>query len=244
MNLKMPLAEYGLTEKEIEVYLALLPLGSVTLQEIAKRMPYPRTTVYNTINYLASKGLVSKIVSKGVAYFSATDPGKLIDTINERKKLVESILPELKGLKKSIKYSSSVEIYEGFKGIYTLVSDVFKVKQQVYYFGGYKKSLDILKHLPEHASTMRVERKIPAKIIIDPADEPRFHDPNYRKYTEIRFLDSFKDFPAMIFIYGNKVAMMTLKGDLVGIIISNQEFAEAMKMVFDMYWPMGKKPKL
>jgi len=244
MDIKIPLKEYGLSEKEIDVYLALLPLGSVTLQEIAKRVDFPRTTVYNTLNYLSQKGLVSKIVSKGVTYFSAVDPSKLKDNIEERKRLIESILPELSGMKKAISYSSNVEIYEGFKGIYSLVSDVFKVKQQVYYFGGYKKSLDILKHLPEHASTMRIERKIPVKIVIDPADEPRFHNKTYQKYTEIRFLDSLENFPAMIFIYGNKVAMMTVRGELVGIIISNKEFAEAMKMIFDVYWSMGKKAKL
>ena len=47
----------------------------------------------------------------------------------------------------------------------------------------------------------------------------------------------------MIFIYGNKVAMYTVKGELVGLIISNKEFAQAMKIMFDVYWGMGKKGK-
>ena len=66
---------------------------------------------------------------------------------------------------------------------------------------------------------------------------------HYKKITEIRFLNSLKDFPCMIFIYGNKVAMYTVKGELVGLIISNKEFAQAMKIMFDVYWGMGKKGK-
>lgn len=244
MDIKTPLKEYGLSNKEIEIYLTLLQLGSVSLQEVAKRADYPRTTVYNTLNYLITKGLVSKIVKKGITYYSATEPEKLQDKLEEKKKLIESILPELKGLKKVMKESSNVEIYEGFKGVYTILSDVFKVKQQTYYFGGYKESLEILKHLPAHARLMRLENNIHAKIVIDPADEEIFHTKKYKKLTKMRFLKSLKEFPAMIFIYGKKVAMFTVKGDLVGLIISNKEFAEAMKMIFEVYWSMAKPAKL
>ena len=241
MNLELPLKEYGLSDKEIAVYVALLPLGTINLQEIAKRIEYPRTTVYNTLNYLVTKGLVSKIVKGTTTYFTATDPDKLKDKLEEKKRLIEGILPQLRNLQEQIKDTSSVQIFEGFKGVYTIISDVFKIKQQTYYFGGYKKSLDILKHLPDQARMMRLERNIPAKIVIDPADEEIFHTKKHKDLTEMRFLKSLIDFPAMIFIYGNKVAMFTVRGELVGAIISNKEIAEAMKMIFDMYWSQGKK---
>ncbi|MFQ5531865.1 MAG: TrmB family transcriptional regulator [Candidatus Nanoarchaeia archaeon] len=244
MDLRLPLKEYGLTDKEIGVFLELLPLGTVNLQEIARRVEYPRTTVYNTLNYLVSKGLVSKIVKKGVTYFTATDPEKLIDKLDEKKRLIEEILPKLKEFQSDQKQSSNVQIYEGFKGIFTILSDVFKIKQQTYYFGGYKKSLDILKHLPDQARLIRLNKNIPAKVIIDPTDEALFHTKKYKKLTELRFLSSLENFPAMIFIYGNKVAMFTVRGDLVGVIIENKEFSEAMKLIFELYWKQGKPAKL
>ncbi|MDP4039640.1 MAG: helix-turn-helix domain-containing protein [Candidatus Pacearchaeota archaeon] len=244
MNLEIPLKEYGLSEKEIGVYLALLPLGTINLQEISKRLEYPRTTIYNTLNYLINKGLVSKIIKKGITHFTAIDPEKLKEKIEEKKRLIEDILPQLKNLQQNKKESSSVQIFEGFKGVYTIISDVFNKKQQTYYFGGYKKSLDILKHLPDQARLMRLEKNIPAKIVIDPADEEIFHTKKHKSLTEMRFLKSLEDFPAMIFIYGNKVAIFTVRGDLVGMIVENKEFAEAMKMIFEMYWKQAKKTYL
>lgn len=241
MELETPLQEYGLSDKEIAVFLELLPLGTVTLQEIAKKVRYPRTTVYNTLNYLNQKGLLSKVIKNGVTYFSAADPGRLKSNLEEKQKLVESILPELISLKKHIKNPSSVEIYEGFKGVYTVIADVFKKKQQTYYFGGYADALEMLKHLPEHARMMRLNKNIPAKIVIAPIDNEIFHLKKYQKLTEMRFLDSMKDFPVMILIYGEKVAIHTVKGDLIGIIINNKECAEAMKLVFEMYWKLAKK---
>ena len=240
----MPLREYGLSEKEIGVYLELLPLGTVNIQEISKRLHYPRTTVYNTLNYLVNKGLVSKIIIKGVTNFTAIEPDKFLDKLEEKKELLQKILPNLKDLQNNKKSSSNVQIYEGFKGVFTILSDVFKIKQQTYYFGAYKKSLEILKHLPDQARLMRIQRNIPAQIVIDPVDEPTFHTDKYRKLTSMRFLPSLVDFPAMIFIYGNKVGMFTIKGDLIGMIIENKEFSLAMKIIFDLYWKMGKPAKL
>lgn len=242
MEIEFALKEYGLTEKEIKIYLALLPLGSTNLQEIAKRVEFPRTTVYNILHYLYLKGFVSKIIKKGVTFFEASDPCKFIDNIKQKKELLESVLPELQELKKSVINSSSVEIYQGNKGLATILSDVFKIKQQTYYFGSYSLSMERLKHLPEHSRTLRFDKKIPAKIVIDNYHEKIFNKPSYKKITEIRFLDSLKDFPCMIFIYGNNVAIYTLKGDLIGIIIrNNKEITDAMKLIFELYWKLAKK---
>lgn len=241
MDALQVLKEYGLSEKESKVYLALLPLGKINLQEVAKRVDLPRTTIYNTLNYLVSKGLVSFITNKGVRFYEATDPSKLLDKLDEKRELVASVLPELESLKKIIKESSSVEIFQGSKGLFTILSDIFKKKQQTYYFGSYSLSVEVLKHQPEHFRTIRLDRKIPAKIVIDKYDEDTFHKKEYIKITEMRFNDSLRDFPCMIFIYGKKVALYTLKKDIIGVIISNEQVADAMKMVFDMYWNSSKK---
>ena len=66
MELKYPLQEYGLGEKEIKVYLELLPLGTVTIHEIVKRLGFPRSTIYHTLEYLISRGIVAKIIKKNI----------------------------------------------------------------------------------------------------------------------------------------------------------------------------------
>jgi len=236
MDIITPLKAYGLTEKEITVYMSLLPLGTVNLQLIAKRLDFPRTTVYNTLSQLIEKGLVSRLVKKGVNHFTAVDPQKLTAKLEEKKHLIESIMPNLQALKMQVADLSSVEIYEGFKGVYTVLCDVFKEKQQTYYFGGYAGALEILKHIPDHARMMRLEKKIPARIVIAPIEAEIFHDKTYKSLTEMRFLDAMKNFPCMILIYGNNVAIHTVEGELIGIIIRNKEVAVAMKLIFDMYW--------
>lgn len=240
MEVEFALTEYGLSDKEIKVYTVLLSLDSKNIQELAKRIDLPRTTIYNTLNYLVGKGLVSFINKKGVRFYQAADPEKLLEKIKEKKEILEKAIPQLRILKEIKKESSSVEMFEGSKGLFTILSDVFKKKQEVCYFGSYSLSVGVLKHQPEHFSTIRMDRKIPARIVIDPYDEPRFHNKQYKKITKMRFNSTLKDFPCMIFIYGKKVAIYTLKKDLIGLIIENEQVAESMKFIFEIYWKNGK----
>ena len=55
------LKSIGLTDIEIEVYLAIIDLGSCLAGEIARKTGIHRRTVYDAINRLIEKGLVSYI---------------------------------------------------------------------------------------------------------------------------------------------------------------------------------------
>lgn len=241
-DLEEALRGYGLSDKEIATYLILLQVGSSTLQEIAQRIELPRTTTYNTLNYLIKRGLASFVTKKGVRYYDAADPEKLLAGLRAKEDLLKSALPEMRALRKVLERPSSAEIYLGTKGLFTILSDVFKDKEMKYYFGSYTLSLEVLKHQPEHFRTIRMDKKIPAKIIIEPYREDIFSTQEYKKITEIRFFSPLKDFPCMIFIYDKirKVAIYTLKKDLVGVIISNEQVAQAIKMLFDILWEQTK----
>ena len=207
MDVNLALKEFGLSEKESRTYLALLPQGTATLQNIAQHLDFPRTTVYNSLNYLLERGLVSKINIKGIAHYQATDPQKLVAIIDQKKKIVLAAIPQLEVLQKTPHAQSKIEMYEGTKGVFSILADVFSTKQQTYYFGSYSHSLEILKHLPSQARTMRLEKKIPAHIVIDPFDEPSFHTKEYNTITKMRFHKGLKEFPCMIFIYGKKATL-------------------------------------
>ncbi len=125
------LKEYGLSDKEIEVYVNLLKIGEASLQEISKRCNSPRTTVYNTLNYLISKGLASKVDKNHVAYYSATDPLKMKEILERKKRILEQAIPELHALSGTLPKQAKVEVFEGQAGIFALYMDIFKEKQSL-----------------------------------------------------------------------------------------------------------------
>src|SRR3989338_7658914 len=88
-QLERILIEYGLKEKQAQVYLACLEVGSGTVLQIAQRASMPRSTTELELNHLLDKGLVSMYKKKSVKYFSADDPHVLLNTLEEKTELIQ-----------------------------------------------------------------------------------------------------------------------------------------------------------
>src|SRR3989338_8371900 len=91
------LERVGLSKGEIEVYLVLLKLGSSLVSKVAQETGLHRTNIYDTLEKLREKGLVSYVIKENMKYYSSSNPDKLLDYVKEREAEIMSILPELKG---------------------------------------------------------------------------------------------------------------------------------------------------
>ena len=65
------LEELGLTKNESKVYLALLELGSTAAGPLIKKIGMHRAAVYDIIDLLTGKGLVSYVIKANRKYFEA-----------------------------------------------------------------------------------------------------------------------------------------------------------------------------
>src|SRR3989344_8253028 len=95
MDAKTALAELGLSDGEIKVYLSLLKLGTVPVSRIKEDTGLHRTTIYDFVEKLLQKGLVSYVVRGNVKVYRAADPGKLKDFLGEKQSALEQVLPAL-----------------------------------------------------------------------------------------------------------------------------------------------------
>ena len=60
------LKEFGLTETEEKVYLSLLKQGTSLASDIIKKTQLHRTTIYDVLERLISKGFVSYIIQNKI----------------------------------------------------------------------------------------------------------------------------------------------------------------------------------
>ncbi len=65
------LIEFGLSEKEAKIYIALLELEIATVNEIAKKAGVNRSSTYVTLDGLISKGFVSISDDKNIRHYCA-----------------------------------------------------------------------------------------------------------------------------------------------------------------------------
>src|SRR5437879_6580616 len=85
------LVEFGLSEKEAKVYLALLELELASVSEIAKTAAINRSSTYVVLESLKKKGLVSTSEDKKVQKYIAISPDMLLVEAKEKSQKAEEI---------------------------------------------------------------------------------------------------------------------------------------------------------
>ncbi len=124
--------ELGFTDREIKVYIALLELGLTTVGPIVSKTKLQHSKVYETLDKLIEKGLVSYIIISKTKHFQAANPKEILNILEERKRKFKEILNELE-LKQKYSISKQIAIvYEGFKSFKSLfnrIADELKPKE-------------------------------------------------------------------------------------------------------------------
>lgn len=116
------LEDLGLSKGEIKVYLVMLGLGETKVGQVIEKSAMASSAVHNSINSLIDKGLVSYIKRGKIKFYQAVPPKQLIDFIEEKKKKVLEILPELESKQKKSREKQEAEIFEGRKGIMAMLN--------------------------------------------------------------------------------------------------------------------------
>ncbi len=121
--------ELGFTEREIKVYIGLLELGLTTTGPIAAKTKLQQSKIYETLEKLIEKGLVSYILKSKTKYFQASDPKEIINIIEDKKRRFKNILGELELKQNRSKSKQIAIVHEGFKtfkAMFNRIADEFK----------------------------------------------------------------------------------------------------------------------
>ena len=95
-----------------------------------------------------------------------------------------------------------------------------------------------LPYIFPHYINMRVGRKIPVRIISDrPKDSDSLLKTRKKKLREFVFPKEKQDFKSLIFIYGKKVAVLSIQREpYYGVIIESKDFSDSHRKLFDLVW--------
>ena len=116
------LSELGLSQREIKIYLSLLELGDSRVSPLVKASEVSNSKIYETLDKLIKKGLVSYYVKDNNKYYAAASPKTLLEMLEEKKSKLNEIMPLLELKQKARSAPESVEIYEGEKSIFRMLS--------------------------------------------------------------------------------------------------------------------------
>lgn len=238
----LALKEYGLSENEIKIYVALLKAGESSVQKIAKNAELPRTTSYHILTALQQKGLVSFVIKEHIKYFQAISPEILKDILNQKKRYIEEALPELKAMISTLKQKPEIEVFEGIKGIKSILLDILKEKIEILHYGDIISLTKSLEYIFPQYINERVKRKIPIRVIGKKEKEhAQLIKTASKEYRKFRFLPKNFIFKTSIFMYKDKVAILNLQQEpYYGVVIANEDYNGTQKQVFELMWKIAK----
>ena len=239
------LRKIGLTEGEIKVYSAILEIGIATVNRIHEKTGIERRNIYDILNKLIEKGLVSHITEKKKRVYQITHPNKILSYIEEKKygldKIKEEIgetLPSIIKKFESDKPKIRAEVYRGKEAFKALFEDTLNYKD-IYFIGG---GWYVMEKLPYYwASYNRRRIELGVKWHNLARHELRRRKPPETRLMYQKFLPKeFSGSPSVIFIYGNKVANVLWGEEFFAFMVESKEIAENHKRYFDFLWKISK----
>jgi len=236
------LKEFGLSENEINVYTALLKIGLVSANRISKITGMKRSTTYDNLSLLQNKGLVSTIMKGGVNYYEAAEPKKIIRLLDERKEKISKIIPNLNSLKNVVSEKTGVTFFEGKKGVITVLNDILDEGKELWFYGSRKEAMTALQNYPEDFIQKRADHNILLNAVLAEEDRnhPEYNKKKIKKLSNLKFSKNLDKIETNVFIYSNRVALMTSGENLVGIIIKNKDIVTQQKRIFQWLWKSAK----
>lgn len=238
MPIETILKDFGLSEKAVKVYLALLSAGPKSVRKVAEETGINRGTTYDILKDLQEKGLVSYYHKHKKQYFAAEDPAKLKTAIKRRQedfdkicRKVIDIIPELQSLHERGEKKPVARFYEGDKGIKTILEDVLETGEDYSVYSAESIRPFLYREYPSFTRD-RIKRKINVRVIaIGKGGRERGLD-------ERKWLSKEEGAPTYTIIYKNKTALISLdiSGAPLGVIIEDEGIYLTQKLIFETLW--------
>jgi HTH-type transcriptional regulator, sugar sensing transcriptional regulator len=251
MEIEPLLYDIGLTKNEVKIYLCILEIGETTTGPIIKKSGLHTSKVYDALNRLIEKGLASYILVSEVKRFRAVEPERIIDFLDEKKKIIDGqkekinqVLPILKQFKQLNNSETSAEVFQGWKGVetvYKILRDSSEKGDLTLTVGASmgeepeKVSAFFIKHVKE-----MTKKGIRENIIFNENTRgihnlERLYSP---KLFQVRYLENTS--PSEINIWKDNVMIVILTKIPTVVRINNKVAADSFRQYFDVMWSLAK----
>ena len=250
MNTKI-LEEIGLTKTEIKIYLSLLKLGQSTTTRIVKESNVYASKVYEFLDKLVKKGLVSYVIKSNKKFFTAVNPEALKEIIKEKKEVIskeekeiENLIPELKNIIKQKENTISTNIYEGLNGlksIYNKILEELDSGETQYIIGAPRIGNELIEGFLIDWHKKRIKKGIKCKYIYDSNVKDYGKIRENMPLTEVKYLPNNIISPVWIEIFKDYVFIGHIKGNnSVLFLIHDKEIAKSYLDYFNLIWKISR----
>jgi len=243
-NLIEILKEFNISQKESEIYLSLLRLGTNPASTLARQSNLKRTSCYTALNKLTQKGFVQKTTKNNITYFHAIQPNIILQKITQKKTQLEkkiinfnTTIKNIQSLKENYKKNSTVVFFNNTENIKNLIQlPLINKTTEIKMYGCIKE----LTYLPEQYTKQYLktleQKNIKLRIICRQTIKTKKHKKeDIKKLRETKLIKQKKSLNIIAFNYNNKIGIILTK-EKFGILITSKPLTEAISTLFNFTW--------
>jgi len=232
------LKKLGLNNKEVKIYLALLELGTGTIQQVAKKAEITRTNIYDHIGSMKNMGLVSEVKHDKKTLLIPENPQKLQNRAQESLNGINKMMPELLSIFNTPGTKPKVKFFEGKKGLLQAYNIILEDKpKKVFTIIDVENMMKVFpeKYMWQWADIRAKKEIFFYSIIKDDRLGRLAKKKDQQQLRETRLVKDVK-FSTEIHIYDNKVIMISFNKPYGATIIEDIAIADTMKAMWQGWW--------
>ena len=232
------LSKLGFSPSEIKIYLHLIKSGSSYPKKISAETKVNRTNVYEALDRLIAKGVISFIIRNNIKWFEAKKPVALLSLINEREeeivKTKDQVLKEI-GKLSLIEDKPSLEanVFVGKKGLRLLFEEILEVNKPIYLIASELQFQELFGPYFELWHKKRIAKGIKQRSIFPIELKSRLKNKDLLTY---KFVENKYSNPTTTIIYGNNCLFIQWSKDPIAIKINNKEIVKSHLNYFNQIW--------
>ncbi len=191
--------------------------------------------MYVVLEEMLQKGYAAKALKGKKVIYAAQNPQVLLGELNTKESLLANILGELAALSASPKTRPRIKVYEGIAEISRMYEEILR-GSEVRFFSSLRA---VKKYFHDFIAPFLNNPTLHVKDILvdDPINYKYVSEatgPNY----QARFMPSSVNCTIDLAIWGNKVAISSIKQELFSVVIESEEIATSLRSLHELLWNM------
>lgn len=237
------LEDSGFTQKEAQVYLALLELSSGTVTEISKSTGLKRSIIYVILEGLIKRGYASQIPNMAIETYTPADPSLIFHKIKTTAQNFSEMLPYLRTLGNRGKNKPKITYHESLEGIWNVYEEMTR-SPEAFYITSYDR---IEKNFPgAFQKWMKGYKRSRIKqnarhLISEDGEEIKIGREVKAIGQDVRTLKVLKNNLMDFTLFGNKLSITSLGENPFVVLIDSEEITNSMRPIFEIAWAAGKE---
>jgi len=248
MNIQKGLIDWGLNGREARIYNTLVARVESTVYKLSLETKIPRTTVYEVLESLTNKSLVSFSRKNGIKYYFAESPNRLLRILEDKMTIAKELIPLLSILPNERMLNPTVKLYFGPDGRKRVFDDILDTcertgERTILAIPSSRLYLDQPKYMK---GWIKKREEMGIKTLLIAEDNPEHKAPdiypnNASRETRLIVPEFISD--TAIDIYADKIALLSeVNGLAHSIIIESPSVTATLKKFFMFMWTHAIKP--